>query len=59
MLESTLIALMVYLLGSIISFLVAFMIKAIFWCIKYNENMKTRKHTSFRGPTLTSKPVGH
>lgn len=59
MYEATLIALMVFVMCAVIAFLVAVMIKSIFWCIKYNENMRAKNNASYGGASLTTKAVGH
>lgn len=57
--ESLFVALLVYLIGAVISFLVAALIKAVYFGIKLNESMKTKNNVNLKGVSLTSKPAGH
>lgn len=53
--ESVLIALMVFCVGALISYMVAGLIKGIFRLIKFRENMKTRAREKWKGATAVTR----
>ena len=54
--ESIVIALIVFFAGALISYMVAGLIKGIFWSIRFRGNMKIRVQEKWKGATAATKP---
>ncbi|MBF7082938.1 hypothetical protein IT084_08115 [Desulfallas sp. Bu1-1] len=53
--EAVIIALLVFALGAVISFMVAALIKGIFVCIRLRETVKIKSKEKWQGVTAASK----